>query len=80
MQKLFHIKNKYSRKIGFQKGDNWFSITDDLARFVLKKKLRIEQVFKYSCCGDELFCKRLLRILSIKKKYMINFLIMIVKQ
>lgn len=39
----------------FQKGANWFSITDELARYVLSKKEFIKKHFQYSLCGDEMF-------------------------
>ena len=55
MQKLLHINNKYTRNISFQKGSNWFSITDELARFVLGKKQWIQDVFRYTLCADEVF-------------------------
>lgn len=37
------------------KGDNWFSITDELARFVVENAPSIRSVFRDSMCGDELF-------------------------
>ena len=68
VQKFFHVKNKCARAISFQKGTNWFSITDGLARFVLKKKEWIERVFKYSKCGDEVFLQTIVVNSSFREK------------
>ena len=40
--------------ISFQKGANWFSITDDFARFIVSKKKWIRKVFRWTYCADEL--------------------------
>lgn len=53
IQKLFHVKR--SKNIVFQKGANWFSITDDLANYVVSKKLWINKIFKYTKSADEFF-------------------------
>jgi len=39
----------------FQKGANWFSITEELAKYVLGKQDVIEKWFRYTLCGDEMF-------------------------
>ena len=49
------LKIKRNEEIKFQKGANWFSITDDLARYVLSKEDWVKQVFKYGYCVDEIF-------------------------
>lgn len=56
IQKLFEVNRikRYSN-ICFQKGRNWFSITHELAREIIKNELWIKTIFKYSHCGDELF-------------------------
>lgn len=55
VQKLF----KYSRIKGkedmFYYGANWFSITDELARYVLSQEKFIWKNFKNTSCADELF-------------------------
>ena len=43
----------------YRKGANWFSITDDLAQYVVKNKKIIEKYFRYTICGDELFLQSL---------------------
>ena len=37
------------------KGDQWFSITDGLARFIVENALPLRSIFWDSMCGDELF-------------------------
>lgn len=45
------------KKIGWkvQKGANWFSITEDLAKDIVRNKKMIQKYFRYSFCGDEVF-------------------------
>lgn len=52
-QKIAHLKR--NAKIQFQKGPNWFSITDDLARYVIKRKEWIKKAFHDTICCDEIF-------------------------
>ena len=61
--KLHYKLVSYQKKIGivrnknieFRKGANWFSIRDDLARYILSNKKKIFKLFKYSYCADEVF-------------------------
>ena len=57
LQKLFHIER--NNNIKFQKGSNWFSITDTLARYVIEKKDWIYKTFSNSLCCDEVFLQTL---------------------
>ncbi|MDO4747173.1 MAG: beta-1,6-N-acetylglucosaminyltransferase [Candidatus Saccharibacteria bacterium] len=52
-RKLLHVHR--NRQINFQKGTNWFSITDDLARFIIEKERWIKKTFANSNCCDEIF-------------------------
>lgn len=55
-QKLWGIdRTAENSSVVFRKGTNWFSITDDLARYVLSKKEWIEETFRDSYCCDEVF-------------------------
>lgn len=56
-QKLIDRGKKYHVK--FQKGSNWFSITDELAQYVIKKEKTVKKMFRFSCCGDEMFLQTL---------------------
>ncbi len=53
------LKITRNQGVKFQKGAQWFSITDNLARYVLSKEDWIKQVFKYGYCVDEVFCELL---------------------
>ena len=39
----------------FRVGSNWFSITSDLAKYVISKEEMIKNIFSYGYCADELF-------------------------
>ncbi|NBH72402.1 glycosyl transferase [Clostridiaceae bacterium] len=41
--------------IRFQKGANWFSISNDLAGYVLSMEGWIQKTFRYTLCCDEVF-------------------------
>ena len=59
IQKLLKINRIKGEEDSFKYGANWFSITDDLARYVLKNKKYIKKTFKYTLCADELFLQTL---------------------
>lgn len=44
----------------YKKGDNWFSIGDAFARYVLSKKQWVERTFRNSYCCDEVFLQTIL--------------------
>ena len=58
LQKILHIKR--NKNITFQKGTNWFSITDNFARYVVDKEEWIKKTFRYTFCCDEVFLQTLL--------------------
>ena len=58
LQKILHIKR--NKNIQFQKGTNWFSITDDFARYVIDREEWIKKTFRYTFCCDEVFLQTLL--------------------
>ena len=60
IQKL--IKTNRIKKCNnvWQKGPNWFSITDAFARYVVEKEDWIYSTFKYSISGDEMFLQTIL--------------------
>lgn len=58
--------------VEFQKGANWFSITDDLARYVVGKSAWIHEVFQYSRCGDEMFLQTLVMNSEFKNRLVGN--------
>ncbi|WP_016896804.1 beta-1,6-N-acetylglucosaminyltransferase [Aerococcus viridans] len=57
LQKIFRVNR--NNNINFQKGTNWLSITRELVGYILINKKWIEETFKFSFCGDELFIQTL---------------------
>lgn len=60
LQKIFGLKNKNLEEKDFCFGSQWWDITDDLARYILKNSNQIEQTYKYSSCADEIFVQSLI--------------------
>lgn len=58
LQELLKIDRTKGKE--FQYGSNWFDITDDFAKYVLKNKPWVIKHFKKTCCADELFLQTLL--------------------
>lgn len=58
LQRLLKIDRTKGKE--FQYGSNWFDITDDFAKYVLKNKPWVIKHFKKTCCADELFLQTLL--------------------
>jgi len=54
--------------ITFQKGDNWFSITDNLARYVIDKEEWIFSTFKNTELSDEIFLQTIVHNSPFKNK------------
>lgn len=59
IQKILKINRLKNKDIMIRKGCNWFSITDDLARYVLTQEKMVKKVFNHSHCADELFLQTL---------------------
>lgn len=57
-QHLLGVSRNHSVK--FQKGTNWFSITDEFAHYVVSKEEWIRSVFHHTFCADEIFLQTLL--------------------
>ena len=58
IQKVLHVNR--NKGIAFQKGSNWFSITDGLARYVVSKKAWIKKTFHDTICCDEVFLQTII--------------------
>lgn len=65
LQKLVGVDR--TKGIQFQKGANWFSITDGFARYICDKKQYVEKVFRNTVCGDEIFVQTLLHNSDFRK-------------
>ncbi|MBQ7156121.1 MAG: hypothetical protein IJR85_11295 [Synergistaceae bacterium] len=66
LQKLIHISR--NKGINFYWGSNWFSITDELARYVLTKREWIHRTFHNTLCCDEFF----LQTIAMESKFQCN--------
>lgn len=53
IQKLIGFQR--NKEICFRKGTQWFSITNELARYVVAQKEYIDKVFRWTYCADEVF-------------------------
>ena len=60
IQKIIGIKRNRNVNIEFKKGANWFSITNDLAKFVVSRRTFIEETFRKSKCCDEIFLQTII--------------------
>lgn len=54
-QSKFNFKRKWDEDIKLQSGANWFSITHELAKYVINKESWIYKYFRYTSCADEVF-------------------------
>ena len=58
IQKMFLIKR--NKNYNFYKGSNWFSITNEFAKYVIDNEKEIEERYKYTFCADEIFLQSLI--------------------
>lgn len=56
----FRVDRGKGTKLVYQKGANWFSITNALAEYVVSNRSLIEKQFKYTLCADEVFLQTLI--------------------
>lgn len=69
-QKVLHVcRNK---SIKFQKGTNWFSISDELARYVVSLESWIQKTFKNTSCCDEVFLQTIVVNSPFRKRLYYN--------
>lgn len=59
LQKSLHFNRLKHAKFQVAKGANWFSITHDLAKYIISKKEFVKSHFRFSSCADELFIQTL---------------------
>lgn len=55
LQKKSGVDRLKDVDIDIRVGANWFSITNELAKYVLTKESLIKRIFSYGYCADELF-------------------------
>ncbi len=54
--------------IKVQKGAQWFSITDDLAKYIVDNLVKYEMVFSHSYCADEVFIQTIVESTDFKDR------------
>lgn len=59
-QRFLHVNRNKKSGIKFAKGSNWFSITDELAKYIVTNKNWIRKIFKYTRTTDEMFLQTLI--------------------
>ena len=72
IQKLFKYSRIRSNEDMFYYGANWFSITDELARYVVSQEKFIWKLFKNTICTDELFVQTIVRNSKFYKNLYLN--------
>ena len=55
IQKKLKINRLKNIHLEIKKGANWFSITNDLVKYVLTKEKEVYKIYKHSNCADEIF-------------------------
>lgn len=60
IQKMLKINRLKKTDLVVQKGCNWFSITDDFAKYIVSKDEFIKRTFNFCYCGDEVFVQTML--------------------
>ncbi|QFJ56321.1 beta-1,6-N-acetylglucosaminyltransferase [Pseudobutyrivibrio xylanivorans] len=68
-QKILSIDRARDIKQYLEKGSNWFSITDDFARYIVAHSEFIEEYFKMTYCADEVFVQTMLNMSPYKDNW-----------
>jgi len=55
LQQVLNIDRLKNSDLKFKKGANWFSITDDFAKYTISQIPQIRRLYKYTKCADEIF-------------------------
>lgn len=55
IQKVFRINRIKGKECAIYKGANWFSITYDLANYIVSNFSEYSKLFDYTICADEIF-------------------------
>ncbi len=58
IQKAFRVRR--NKRTDFLRGSQWFSITHELAKYVVSQESIIERLFKWTFCADELFLQTII--------------------
>ncbi len=55
VQMFLGVNRLKNQNLAVQKGCNWFSITGAFAAYIAQESERLEKIFRFSYCGDEVF-------------------------
>lgn len=61
IQKIIGVNRIKKCKEQFFKGTNWFSITHDLAIYIVNSEKQIRSQYKYTYCADEIFLQTIVK-------------------
>jgi len=73
IQKKLRVNRLKKKNLQIRKGANWFSITNNLAKYILTKKKEIYKIYKYSNCADELFIQTIVYNSEFKDKLYLKY-------
>lgn len=59
LEKLFNIDRTKKLNLTIKSGANWFSITNDLAKYVVQNEEIIRKMYRKTFCADEVFLQTL---------------------
>lgn len=72
VQRMFGIDRISLSNLEIYKGSQWFSITQDFAKFLVSKQPQIDSLVKYSICADEIFVQTMIMNSSFRSSISIN--------
>jgi hypothetical protein len=55
LQEILRVDRLKNTNLKYQKGTNWFSITHELAQYVVSEAPQIRKMYKLTKCADEVF-------------------------
>lgn len=65
-EKVIGVNRLKNKNIKLQKGNQWLSITSELAHYIISKEDDINKIFKLSYCCDEAFIQTIVENLKFK--------------
>lgn len=71
LQTFIHI-DRIPDKIVIKKGANWFSITGKFAKYLVENEDKINKMFRFSLCADEVFMQTILYNSDFRKNLFIS--------
>lgn len=68
VQSKMNFERKWDENMKLQSGANWFSITNELAKYIISKEDWIYKYFRYTSCGDEMFLQTIVYNTKFREK------------